>query len=381
MRFVDTFGKHRNEPGKSLDAYLKERRLALGKSIADRHKIYLDTKYWLLLTDRKLGRFEDPVIARLSVLLEDGAQSGKLICPMSADIFLEILKQTDPVTLKCSVELIDTLSEGVSVLAPEERGQMELLHFAQKTLFSEASCHSPEVFGWTKLAYVLGFTSPHDTRFSPEEELVIQKGFLDQMWETSLADMIDTIGVNAIREMPRMPDISEHLNVGKLAHKSENDSFEAVFLSEVAGILDTLKPDFGEMFSYLEEGLGGGAAKKEILASDGPQQFANLIYHGFRLRRFSTELPSIRIPATLQAAIRWEPNRKYKPTDMHDIRHAEVALPYFDTFLTERSLRHLLTRTDLGLDRLYRCTVISDPNRAVEKVEKIVSRPASAMDG
>ena len=135
------------------------------------------------------------------------------------------------------------------------------------------------------------------------------------------------------------------------------------------------------MFAYLYESLEGRATKKEISASDGPQQFANLIYHGFRLKRFSTELPSIGIPATLQAAIRWEPNRKYKPTDMHDIRHAEVALPYFDTFLTERSLRHLLTRTDLGLDRLYGCTVISDPNRAVEAVEKVVSRPAVAPDG
>lgn len=374
MRFVDTFGKHRNEPGKSLDAYLKERRLALGTSIADRHKIYLDTKYWLLLRDYRLGRSENPAIARLSFLLEDGVRSGKLICPMSADIFLEILKQTDPVTLKCSVELIDTLSKGVSVLAPEERGQMELLHFVQKTLFSEANCHSPEVFVWTKLAYALGFTAPHDNRFSPEEELVIQKGFLDQMWEASLADMIDTIGINAIREMPRMPDISEHLNMGKFAHASENDSFEAVFLSEIAGILDILKPGFGEMFAYLYESLGGAATKKEISASDGPQQFANLIYHGFRLKRFSTELPSIRIPATLQAAIRWDLNRKYRPTDMHDIRHAEVALPYFDTFLTERSLRHLLTRTDLGLDRLYGCTVTSDPNRAVEEVEKVVSR-------
>jgi hypothetical protein len=378
MRFVNTFGQHRNEPGKSLDAYLKERRLALGKSIAGRHKVYLDTKYWLLLRNLKLGRSEDPVIARLSSLLEDGVQSGQLICPISADIFLEILKQTDPVTLKCSVELIDTLSEGVSVLAPEERAQMELLHFVQKSLFGEASCQSPEVFVWTKLAYVLGFTAPHDSPFSLEEELVKQKAFLDQMWEVSLADMIDTMGIKTIREMPRIPDISENLNAGKLAHASENDSFEAVFLSEVAGILDTLKPDFGKMFAYLYESLGGGATKKEISASDGPHQFANLIYHGFRLKRFSTELPSVRIPATLQAAIRWEPNRKYNPTDMPDIGHAEVALPYFDTFLTEHSLRHLLTRTDLGLDRLYRCTVISDPNRAVEEVEKVISRDEAA---
>lgn len=106
-----------------------------------------------------------------------------------------------------------------------------------------------------------------------------------------------------MREMPRMSDISGHLNAGKLAHASENDAFEAVFLSEVSGILDTLKPSFGEIFAHLHESLGGGATTKEIAASDGPQQFTNLIYHGFRLKRFSTELPSNSIPATLQRCL------------------------------------------------------------------------------
>ena len=84
-------------------------------------------------------------------------------------------------------------------------------------------------------------------------------------------------------------------------------------------------------------------------------------------------MPSLRIPATLHAAIRWERNRKYEANDMHDIGHASTALPYFDTFLTEHSLRHLLTRKDLGLDRLYDCMVVSDPRVATETIRGAIS--------
>jgi hypothetical protein len=198
------------------------------------------------------------------------------------------------------------------------------------------------------------------------------------MWDMSLAEMIATIGIETIREMPRMPDISPKLNTGKFAHMEENKSMEALILSEIAGILDTVKPDFPEMFAYLHESLSGTVpTKEEALASDGPRQFANLIYHGFRLKRFSTELPSLRIPATIHAAIRWDTTRKYRPTDTYDLRHAEAALPYFDIFLTEHSLRHLVTRSDLGLDSLYNCTVVSDPGSAVTEIEKVISKHSS----
>jgi hypothetical protein len=375
MRFVDTFEKHRKEPGKSLDAYLKERRLALGTAIADRYKVYLDTKYWLLLRDCKLNRSKDPVIARLSEMLHDGVQSAKLICPISADIFLEIFKQTDPLTLRCSVELIDTLSEGISVLSPEERSRMELLCFLRKNMFGKDSCHASDVFVWTKLAYVLGFMSPYNTPIDKEEELILQKAFLDQMWEISLNDIVDTMGYEAIRRMPRMPDISDKLNAGKFVYADENGSFEATFLTEISGILDTLKPDFGEVFAYLyKNSTGMVPTKEETSASDGPRQLANLIYYGFQHNLFSTELPGLRIPAILHAAIRWDTERKYKSTDDHDIRHAETALPYFNAFLTEHSLRHLLTRSDLKLDSIYNCQVISDPRIAVTQIERAISQ-------
>jgi hypothetical protein len=322
------------------------------------------------------------MIAELADLLIDGVTSTKLICPISSDVFLEIIKQTDPETLSCTVGLIDMLSEGISVLSPEERKRLELLHFLRRHVAGGESWHELKVFVWTKLAYVLGLTTPTHTRFSPEEELTIQKALFDQMWEISPRDMIETIGIAANRGMLRMPDISSKLNAGKLAHGDEVKSFHDVFLAEIAGILDALKPEFREILAYLYAKLTGRTVpEEELAASDASRQFANLIYHGFRLNRFTTELPSLRIPATLHAAVRMDRGQKYKATDMHDIGHATAALPYFDTFLTERNLRHLLTRQDLGLDRLYGCTVVSEPTEATETIRVATSQPdAGAAD-
>ena len=381
MRFVNTFKKHRRESGKSMETYIKECRLNLGRAIAQRYKVYLDTKYWILLRDYKLGRKVKATIVELSSILEEGIASKKLICPISADIFLEIAKQSDATTLKCSIELIDGLSEGISVLAHEERARMELLYFMRKNSSGQDSCHSQNNFVWTKIAYVFGTLAPCCTPLTTDEEIVIQKSFFDQMWSISLIDMIETIGINAVREIPSMPDISAKLNTGKFKNLSENSSFKRIFLSEVAGILDTYTEDFREVFVYLYKKMTGkDPAEGEVSSSDGPRKFANLIYHGFRLNHFSTEFPSIRIPATIHAAIRWDRNRKYKPTDIYDFRHAKTALPYFEIFLTENSLCHLLTRQDLSLDLLYNCTVVSDPEIAVQEIKRMVSQPLNSGD-
>jgi hypothetical protein len=369
MQFIDTFAKHKAEPRKSLDSYLKERRLALGKELKDRKKIYLDTKYWILLRDCKLGRSDQPILGRLLDMLQRGVTAQKLLCPISTDVFIEILKQTNEVNLRCTVKLVDTLSLGVSVLYRQERTRMELLYFLFKILRGEEKCLPPDVFVWTKLAYTLGFTTPRNTGFSPEDELLIQKVFLDQMWHLSLSDLVENMGIDVIRKMPRMSDISTELNKGKFSHTHENRSFKQMFLSELAGALDTMLPDLSEIFEYMYENFTGAITPREKVE---PNLFRNIIYHGFRLNRFTTELPSIRIRATLHAAIRWDAMRKYKATDIHDINHAEAALPYFKVFLTERSLRDLVTRKSLNLHGIYNCQVLVDPAEALEAIERIV---------
>ena len=119
--------------------------------------------------------------------------------------------------------------------------------------------------------------------------------------------------------------------------------------------------------------MGVAPPKDQVDSTNGHRMFATLIYNAFRLNSFTTELPTIRIPAMIHAAIRRDTQRRYKQGDIPDIRHAEAALPYHQMLLTEKSLTHLLTRRDLGLDQLYGCQVLSTPNLAVQAVRTLVS--------
>ena len=47
---------------------------------------------------------------------------------------------------------------------------------------------------WTKIPYVLGFTTPVSESLPPELDLARQKAMLDQLWVTTTTDMLDVIG-------------------------------------------------------------------------------------------------------------------------------------------------------------------------------------------
>lgn len=374
MVLIDTFDKHRSQPEKTLETYTRKVRIILGREIAGCKKIYLDTKYWLLLRDAAIGRQGDDHVTELLAVLRSGVLKGKSICPISQDIFTEVLNQSDEETLSETISLIDLLSRGISILSEQERIGFETLYFIQRTIRGEDSVHSPDALVWTKLAYVLGTVHPTSTLFSPQEELVIQKAFFDQMWTISLSQMIDIMGKEAISKMPRLNDLSSVLNEGKIRYAHENNSFKQLFLSELAGALDLCVPIFEDIMIYLfEKEQEYEPTVCEVDSSKAGKQIANVVYNLFRKNRLQSYFPTLVIGAGLHAAVRWDLKRKFKKNDLHDFRHAQTALPYFDFFFTEHNLRGLVTQSHVAFDKKYACEVLSYPNEALKRAKEICS--------
>ena len=95
-------------------------RMALGNEIAGLKKIYLDSKYWLLLRDAAIGRRRDGEITELLAVLRNGVQEGRIVCPISEDIFSEVLNQSDTETLNetsCQVSRYFT-PPGITLIHP-----------------------------------------------------------------------------------------------------------------------------------------------------------------------------------------------------------------------------------------------------------------------
>ncbi len=371
---IDTFEKHMSEPQKTLEAYTKDVRLSLGRELEGCKKIYLDTKYWILLRDAEIGRHRDENILELLSVLHRGVQTGKIVCPISEDIFAEVLKQSDAETLIETCNLIDALSKGISILSEQERIGFETLYFVRRNLGGEDSVYSPDILVWTKLAYVLGAVHPAATPFSPQEELVVQKAFFDHMWTISLSQMIEITGTDTISKMPRLNDLSTNLNENKMRYAHENKSFKQLFLSELAGVLDLCIPIFEDTTIYIyEKENEHKPTESEIRSSKAGKQIGNAVYNLFRKNKLQAYFPTLVIGAGLHALVRWDVKRKYEENDLHDFRHAQAALPYFNFFFTEHNLRDLVTRSNVAFDKKYGCEVFSHPNKALKRAMEICS--------
>lgn len=359
MNVAETIAHHKQTPDVSVENYVRRKRIALARGMEQAKKVYLDTKFWLLLRDGRMGRSNDADVVRLLNLLQKLVASNRVICPISATTFFEIFAQTDPTTLAANVDLIDELSTGVTLIEERERFRSEFFHFVVQKSQAAKTVLPLHDLVWTKLAYVLGFVTPVSQSLPADVDLALQKAFVDHMWTISLSDMLRAKASTALPFPCAFPDISTSLNDGKSANLDEHKSFKQVFLSEIAGILDVYKPDLGRLMRHLYEDQYGHPPEVARGSNDDERLFANLIYNAFRLNKLTSELPSLRVSAGLHAAHRWDKTRKYKRNDLHDFHHAVAAIPYCDYFLTEHSLRQLVNHNGLGLSRLFPCQTFS----------------------
>ncbi len=229
MKIVNTLSQHLKMPDKSLRSYLKQKQLDLVRNIQAAKKVYLDTKFWLLFRDARLGRDVGSDTVALLNLLEAGAAKGKVVCPISTDTYIEVFRQNDPVTLRACAELIDDLSRGVAIIELRERISLEVHQFIRRNSKGADAVHAMEELIWTKLPYVFGFVTPTSKSLPPELDLAIQKAFLDQLWVTTITEMLEVGGETAGPMTKPFADISDQLNRGKLSITTRIDRSSSFF--------------------------------------------------------------------------------------------------------------------------------------------------------
>lgn len=373
MEFVNTMDYHRNNPDVSLSDYYRKLRLELAASISAKTKIYLDTKFWVLLRNGSMYPSKHEQEYHLLQLALRLVESGSCIFPVSEDVFLEVIRQADKDTLLNTVKLIDLLSQGVSTLSHDERIQFELLNFWYSHLDQET--YSPQEMVWTKLSYTMGFGSFTHDGIPESENFILQKAFTDQMWSISLTDQIELMISNgAFFDLPE-PPTAEGINEGQFAHTHEASSFKQMFMNELAGWVDV----YGDMLCDLTEHsytrMTGNSIPENHIDKERDktkQEMCNMIYNIFRLDKMGTYLPSARITSGLYAAVRWDKKQKFQDHDFHDFRHASAALPYFNHFFTEKRLTHLVTQNQLKFDQMFGCKVCSKVTQAIKVLESIL---------
>lgn len=358
MDNIFTFDDHIKSPEISVSQYIQTKCIELSRSVNEKKIIYFDTNFWVTMRDVALGSPECEKSKEFYRKVMNLAETGQFIFPISEVTLLEVMKQSDPKTLCKTIDLIDKLSLGVSLINFEERLELEIKHF----LYSKtgAEVYKRQEMVWTRLAYNKGFITPSNSNIDKDTDRAIQKAFIDQMWVITLADMINTLKENGGIPDTSMPKMASKLNEGKFSHTSENNTFKQMFLSELAGTLDGCRDVIATCSEAMyERKTGRSLSESEKQNTDTSEWLRILIYNLFKLNKAKDFFPTLEVNAGLHAAIRWNKSQKYKDNDLPDIMHSAAALPYCDAFFTDGPCAHLISQTATGYDKKYSCDVAS----------------------
>jgi hypothetical protein len=354
-----------------IERHSRARQIELGQSLECRRKIYLDMRFWIITRDTALGVSTEPAARKLLHYLRRGVANGRLVCPISASMFLELMKQPyDPGRRIGTAQLIDELSLGTSMIPSRIVVGTEIHSFLLRAT-EGANLHPMQELIWTKVAYVLGDTYPTLAELSPAEELAVQKSFFDHLWGYSLSEMVKTIG-DHIPPPDRFAELSRETNEKNVEHKDELRSFAQTYDIELRGAIEIA----GDIAADVIIELANRDAGRKLLFT--PEERANsvnmcrnLLYHAFKKPETKSELRSLHIGASIHAAMRWNKDQKFKPNDYYDFEHATAALSYCDAFLTERPLHDLVTRPQVNLEAVNGCRVFSDLEAAADHVRQL----------
>jgi hypothetical protein len=338
--------------------------------VSSKTRIYLDTKYWLLLRDVATGRSYIKAHKALLQKLLELVQSGRVVCPVSDMLLSELLTQSDSETRMATAEVMDQLSGGIAIVTLEERIQTEILHWIRTYTLPKEVVLPLNQLVWTKSAHFYGYALPIKTGFPLKDEATVQKAWFDTLGLVSIAELLRAVGSDNITPLLNPPDIASQLNEGKFTNIVSGYSFKELLLNEVRGGVDAYWPYFRTALASLFEST---TSKRPIMTDDDEIRniTTNLIVAAIENEKIGAHLPSLRILTGINATIRWNSNRKYKRGDWMDMMHAAISLPYCDVFLTDRSFATLLCNPPLEYDRLYHTSVVSTEMDALSVLDKL----------
>lgn len=365
---------HRSSPQVDFRRHVRNRQIELATSLIGRHAIYLDLKFWIGLRDAGTDGSLDGPYGALLIALRQAVRGGLVFCPISDSCFLEVLKQSDPESRRRTAALIDELSLGVTLIPYDLRVGTEIAHLLHAARTPDQVIPLQHLV-WSKLPYVLGFYQPQIAQLDESTCLAIDKAFFDHMWTIPLAEMETHLGSGPAGVDPgRHERLARELTQGIELHAAELKSFKQAYEHELVGVMDLYASRAADILCDMAPSTLGPRPNKETdQYKNIERQCLALLVGAMQTDQGKATLRTLHINVCMHAAVRWNKGQKFKANDFFDYQHAAAAVGYCDAFFTERSLCSVLTRADLGLDKLYECVVVSTPEAALQYVESVSS--------
>lgn len=359
-----------------IERYARAKQIELAQAMAGRAKVYLDVRFWILARDGAAGTGTDPDVVELLRLLREGVANGRLVCPVGASTFIEVMKQSNtPTRRQATARLIDELSLGLSIT--EERGRIgtEIGHFLEKGA-GGSDLHNMSELVWTKLSYALGYIFPQPQGLDAGTTTTLQREVFDEIWDTSLAMMVDSIGgrwerSDMLAKAAQQINDDIHENAPKLV------SYPATYRDEIVGCLDVCQDLCAEALADMAARQGGAPAKpgspSGVVAG---RMCSRLLIAAFAKPKTRFALRTIHAQASCHAGLRWDRRANFTENHIYDFEHAAAAVAYCNAFLTEGFLAKLINDNHVRLYELNGCRTTSSTVEAAQIVRDCLGQSA-----
>jgi hypothetical protein len=355
----------------SIDNYSAQFKIKIGDIVLKKQRIYLDTKYWIFMRNVLQGKASD-VQTKIYSRLKDLVKNGVAICPLSPHVFQELMNIGDKERRLKTAEVMDELSQQICFISPLNIVGQELLSFVRysQSKAKGKSLFNPTKYVFTKIAFVLGEIYPSVKGIPDEQMDDMQVHFFDYLSKFTLVKMLKTMKGDDFPLWDR-GNLIANLNQGK-DDNQDWKSFHEVFMHEILGVLDVVKDDLEQLWIYLfKNDASGFVTIEEVRKSESVKLLSSLIYNAFDQKKVSKELPFFHINASLHAFIRYNKSQRFKEDNLIDFSHVAWALPYCNTFLTEKPLHDWICSSLLKLDRIYETKVFWKEDDVLTHLEQI----------
>lgn len=343
--------RHSKHPETSAFQYFRLLQGELVGRYADIPKLYLDTKYWVLLRDAALGRARRTEHNEILVKLRALVARGVVICPLSDAAYVESMQQTDRETRLATAAVMDELSCGLAIATEQTRARLELLNFMADPASDVTRLDSQL---WVKSGFVLGETVPHSGKLDARTNLTAQKSFIDLMWNQTLADFAAD---ERDRQVISLSDSAERITAKMAAHADEIRSFEQAVAAEISGCVKLFDHELAAT-ALCQKGYANATSEEVSRFQEAMQRG---MFNAMRLKPdfMAKRTPTLFIHAMCHAAIRWDKHRKLDSHWIFDIHHACAALPYHAAMFTEHPLRALLLSGKMQMAQRFSTQILS----------------------
>ena len=278
-------------------------------------------------------------------------EQQRICCPVSFLLFEELMKQSDPVTLLRTAQLMDYFSGGVCFQFPPEVARNEMRHFLMRNVARQSSESKPWI--WTKAGFLAGDLFPTEPALNNR----VQKAWTDLMWAIRLEHIIEMLD-GQWPPLDFWDKYADASNKDALFYRTSKLRYPKILEREKALLIR-------ELFNEHLVAVG-----QEVWDEFPQCREPNIIQNLGKTDHSPFYFPSLQILAGINAADMLT-KKVFKPNDMLDYRHAALAIPYCDVVCCDHPMATRLRNKPCEFGKVYGTKILGQPEEILDYLKRL----------